>query len=197
MGEFYPPGIPDEEFIRDEVPMTKAEVRAITMSKARLKAGLRVLDIGAGTGSFTVEAGLLCPGGEVVAVECNPEALALTRKNIAHFHVTNVTIIEGEAPEALAGLAPFDRIFLGGTGGKMTEILEALPDFLVPGGWVVSNTIGLESTTEVLNRLRQTPWTAWEIAQVSIARGVPIGPRLIRFDPLNPIWIAVAQLEKR
>lgn len=191
---FYPPGIPDEEFIRGSVPMTKAEVRALTMSKARLRDGMRILDIGAGTGSFTIEAALLCPTGGVVAVERDPEALELLRQNIAHFRVTNVTIIEGEAPDVLTRMEPFDRIFLGGTGGRMTELLEALPALLGPGGRVISNTIGLESTVEVETRLRQAPWRNWEMVQVSVSRGVPIGPRLVRFDPLNPVWIVAADI---
>ncbi|MHB0934765.1 MAG: methyltransferase domain-containing protein [Armatimonadota bacterium] len=78
--ECYPSGMPDELFMRGDVPMTKAEVRAITMSKARLRPGMRVLDIGAGTGSLTVEAALLCPGGEVLAVERDPEAVDLLRQ---------------------------------------------------------------------------------------------------------------------
>lgn len=190
----YPPGIPDDQFIRGSVPMTKAEVRAITLSKARLRDGMRVLDIGAGTGSFTIESALLCPHGEVVAVERDPAALALLHQNIAHFGVGNVTVVPGEAPEVLDGLPPFDRIFLGGTGGRMGALLDVLPEYLLPGGRVISNTIGLESTVEVLNRLRESPWRDWEIVQVSIARGAPIGERLVRFDPLNPVWVTVASL---
>lgn len=194
MNDYFPPGLPDDAFIRGDVPMTKSEVRAVTISKARLRNGMRVLDIGAGTGSFTIEAALLCPAGEVTAVERDPEALELLDRNIAHFDVKNVTVIAGEAPDALIGLAPFDRIFLGGTGGKMGELLEMLPSLLTPDGWVVSNTVCLESTFEVLSRFRRAPWVACEVVQVSVARGVPAGSRLTRFDALNPIWIVSAQV---
>ena len=193
---FYPPGIPDDQFIRGDVPMTKAEVRAVTMSKARLAPGLRVLDIGAGTGSLTVEAALLCPSGQVIAVERDPEAIGLLRENIARFALTNVTIITGEAPDALGDLPPCDRILLGGTGGRLPELLEQLPRYLVPGGWVVSNTICLESTNDILARLRQSPWADWQIVQVAVARGVPVGTRLVRFEAQSPVWVISARLEE-
>lgn len=190
----YPPGIPDDEFIRGTVPMTKAEVRAVTMSKARLRDGQRILDIGAGTGSFTVEAALLCPGGTVVAVEKDPEALELLQRNIAHFGLTNVTIVEGVAPAILDGMDPFDRIFLGGTGGRMGDLLAVLPGLLRPGGRVVSNTIGLESSAQIIAAFRREPWAEWEVVQISVARGVPVWDTLTRFEALNPVWIAAASL---
>jgi cobalt-precorrin-6B (C15)-methyltransferase len=191
--DVYPPGIPDEAFFRGSVPMTKSEVRAITMSKARLRDGMRVLDLGAGTGSFTVEAGLLCPHGTVVALERDLEALAVLAENLRRFEVSNVTVVAGSAPDALAELGRFDRVLLGGTGGQMAAILAALPGVLVPGGWVVSNTIGLESTVDVLNGLRAAPWTETEIVQVTISRGAPLG-NLTRMEPLNPIWVVSARL---
>lgn len=192
--DYYPPGIPDELFIRGAVPMTKAEVRAVTMSKARLRDAMRVLDIGGGTGSFTIEAALLCPLGEVVVVERDPEALELLRRNIAHFNVSNVTVVEGEAPDVLKGMARFDRIFLGGSGGRMSDLLHLLPTLLTPGGRVVSNTIGIESTNEIITHFRRAPWQHWEIVQISVARGVPVWDTLTRFDAQNPVWIAAAEL---
>ena len=194
MREMFPPGLPDDAFIRGKVPMTKSEVRAVTMSKARLRDGLRVLDIGAGTGSLTIEAALLCPAGTVTAVERDAEALGVLAQNIAHFGVRNVTVIPGEAPDALAGHGPFDRIFLGGFGGHLEEILAVLPNLLTPGGRVVANTIGMESTAAVLSTFRNAPWTEWEIVQISVSRGVPVWQSLTRFEALNPVWITSAQL---
>ena len=190
-----PPGLPDSAFIRGAVPMTKSEIRAITMSKARLGPGLRVLDIGAGTGSLCVEAALLCPGGEVTAIERDPEAWPILNANVARFGLSSLVIVRGEAPGAIDGLAPFDRVFLGGSGGHLAEILDALPGWLRPGGRVVANTICLETTTEIIGRFRKAPWTDWEIVQVSVARGVPVGSRLVRFEPLSPVWIVSARLE--
>jgi cobalt-precorrin-6B (C15)-methyltransferase len=193
MRDVFPPGLPDELFIRGKVPMTKSEVRAVTISKARLRDGLRILDIGAGTGSITVEAALLCPTSAVYAVERDAEALAVLARNLAHFALTNVHTLAGEAPEVLAGLAPVDRIFLGGSGGRMADLLAALPQCLRPGGRLVSNTIGLESTVEVMQALRQGPWREAELVQVAIARGAALGP-VTRLEPLNPIFIVSATL---
>ncbi len=192
-GDVVPPGLPDELFARGGVPMTKAEVRALTMAMARLRPDDRVLDIGAGSGSLTVEAALLCPRGEVVAVERNPEALAVARENVARFGLTNVTIIDGEAPAAFAGLAPFDRVLIGGSGGKLTAILEGLPALLRPEGRVVANTICLETTVKVAAALRRPPWASFSSSQVSVARGVAAGP-LLRFEALNPVWVTTAAL---
>ena len=187
--DFFPPGIPDDRFTRGEVPIVEAEVRAVVMAKACLRPGMRVLDLGAGTGTFTVEASLLCPDGEVVALECDQEALDLLQRNIAHFALTNVAVIAGEAPEALAGVAPFDRIFLGGFGPRLTEILDALPSCLKPGGLVVATTVGLESTTEIIDRFRQAPWHGWDIVHLAVARGFLEWPEQVRFAPLTPTWV--------
>ncbi|MHB0934766.1 MAG: hypothetical protein ACYDCO_06340 [Armatimonadota bacterium] len=76
----------------------------------------------------------------------------------------------------------------------MGDLLDALPRYVKPGGRVVSDTICLESTTELVERFRREPWMSWEIVQVGVARGIPVGKRLVRFDPLSPVWIIAAQL---
>ena len=190
-----PPGLPDELFIRADVPMTKREVRALSMSVAQLRPGLRVLDVGAGTGSLTVEAALLCPDGAVTALERRPDALRLIFAYLGQFGLTTVAVIDGAAPAAFAKLEPhsFDRILVGGSGGDLEGILAGLPRLLSPGGRVVCNTSCLETTATAVAALRWPPWTGFACSQVSVARGVPAG-RLLRFDALNPVWITSAVL---
>jgi cobalt-precorrin-6B (C15)-methyltransferase len=193
-----PPGLADELFTRGDAPMTKAEVRAVTMSAARLLPGARVLDVGAGTGSMTVEAALLCPAGEVVAVERDPAALELLRLNLERFGLENVTVVEGHAPDVFAAppcsAGSFDCVLVGGSGGKLTMILEEAAGLLVRSGRIVCNTICLETTATVAAALRRPPWTGFTCSQVCVARGVPAGP-LLRFEALNPVWVTTAMLE--
>jgi cobalt-precorrin-6B (C15)-methyltransferase len=195
-GGAVPPGLPDELFTRGDVPMTKREIRALTISAAGLRPADRVLDVGAGTGSLSVEAALLCPHGQVVALERDTAALGLIAENVRAFGLANVTVAAGEAPEAFAALDPwsFDRILVGGSGGNLAAILEALPALLRPGGRVVCNTACLETTTAVAAALRRPPWTGFACSQISVARGVTAGP-LLRFDALNPVWVTSADLE--
>ncbi len=191
--DLVPPGLADELFVRGEAPMTKAEVRAVTMAGARLRPGERALDIGAGTGSLTVEAALLCAPGEVVAVERSAAARELLRANLERFRLDGVTVVAGAAPAALAGLGDFDAIFVGGSGGDLAAILAALPGLLRPGGRVVFNTVCLETTATVTATLRRPPWAAFACSQVAVARAVAAGP-LLRFEALNPVWVSSARL---
>jgi cobalt-precorrin-6B (C15)-methyltransferase len=193
-----PPGLPDDLFVRGDAPMTKAEVRAVTMSFARLREDSRVLDIGAGTGSMTVEAALLCPRGKVVAVERDPAALGVLRRNLERFELANVAVVEGHAPDVFAeeaefAAASFDIVLVGGSGGKLARIIEESAGLLVQSGRIVCNTICLETTATVAASLRRPPWTGFSCSQVSVARGVPAGP-LLRFEALNPVWVTTAVL---
>jgi cobalt-precorrin-6B (C15)-methyltransferase len=192
-----PPGLPDHLFTRGDAPMTKAEVRAVTMAAARLLPAYRVIDVGAGTGSMTVEAALLCPEGDVVAVERDPAALAVLRQNVERFGLDNVTVVDGIAPDVFAappfGDASFDCVLVGGSGGKLAMILEEAAGLLVRNGRIVCNTICLETTATVVAALRRPPWTAFSCSQVAVSRGVPAGP-LLRFEALNPVWVTTAVL---
>ena len=119
-------GFPDEAFLRGDVPMTKQEVRAAALAKLAVRPTDTLWDVGAGTGSVSVELALAAPRGRVYAVECDPEACALIRKNRERFAAWNLTLIEGKAPQALEALPAPDAVFLGGTKGSMEAVVDAV-----------------------------------------------------------------------
>lgn len=140
-------GLPDGAFLRGDVPMTKEEVRALALSKLRLEAHHVVWDVGAGTGSVSVECALSCPAGRVYAVEKKEEALALLAENRARFHAANLEVVAGTAPEALEALPAPDRVFLGGTSGSLEDILNVI--FRKnPAARVVCTAVTLETVGE-------------------------------------------------
>ncbi|MBD5148936.1 MAG: precorrin-6y C5,15-methyltransferase (decarboxylating) subunit CbiE [Oscillibacter sp.] len=118
------PGFPDGAFLRGDVPMTKQEVRAAALAKLAVRPGDTFWDVGAGTGSVSVELALTSEGGEVFAVECNDAACGLVRANREKFCAWNLRVIEGRAPQALEALPPPDGVFIGGTRGGMAEIVD-------------------------------------------------------------------------
>ena len=120
------PGLPDDEFIRGQVPMTKQEVRAAALAKLAVRPGDTLWDVGAGTGSVGVELALAAPRGRVFAVECEEAACSLIRENRQKFSAWNLQLVEGRAPQALAGLPAPDAVFIGGTKGGMEEIVDAV-----------------------------------------------------------------------
>ena len=164
----------DEWFIRGEVPMTKSEVRAVSVEKLELSPDSVLYDIGAGTGSVSVEAAAFMPEGTVYAVEKKQEAVELLEKNRKKFQAEQIRIVEGAAPEALEGLEAPTHAFLGGTSGKMADILSLLLA-KNPEVRVVVNAITLESVSKVME------WTAArgieaDIVLVSVSRAKAAGP---------------------
>lgn len=192
-----PVGLPDEAFIRQlgdggrAVPMTKSEVRAVSVSKLRLTEDAVVWDVGAGTGSVSVEAALLCPAGHVYAVECREDAADLIGRNAQRFALRNLTVVRGMAPEALAELPAPTHVFIGGSSGNMRQIVEAALQ-KNPGVRVVVNAIALESVGEMAGLIDALGFTDSEIVQLCIARSHKVG-RYNMMNGLNPIWIEAMQ----
>ena len=180
-------GIDDEAFIRGKVPMTKNEVRSISLSKLQLKEDSVIYDIGAGTGSISIEAALQAPDGFVYAIEKKEEACALIEENKRKFHTANVQVISGLAPEALENLPVPTHAFIGGSSGNMQAILELLlrknPEIRV-----VINCIALESISETLECMKTLPVTDVDMIHVSSARSKELG-QYHMMTGMNPIYI--------
>lgn len=181
------PGVADDEFIRGKVPMTKEEIRILSVSKLRLTEDAVVYDVGAGTGSVSVECARLCTSGTVYAIERNPEGIGLIRENSRKLRVSNVIPVEGLAPEALEPLPAPTHAFIGGSSGNMKEIIEVLrrknPDVRI-----VINTIALESIAEVMHLLKEFQAEDADILQVSAARSRVLG-RYHMMTAQNPVYI--------
>ncbi len=172
MWNYKTPGIPDEYFERTEkVPITKEEVRTIQISKARLKPGQVVYDIGCGSGSISVEAALQVESsGKVLAIDYDEKAIELTKKNAEKFQISNITTIFGNAKEKILELEQADAIFIGGTGGDTKEIVELSQNKLKSGGRIVIGTILIETLSAVLQILEKLQFEAVDITQVTISK---------------------------
>lgn len=186
------PGIPDEAFLRDKVPMTKEEIREICLCKLRLTKDAVIYDVGAGTGSVSVEMALQAVDGKVYAVEKNPAAAALLKENKRKFAADNLEIIEGTAPDALEALPVPTHAFIGGSSGNLAEILNLLYQ-KNPGIRVVITAITMETTAEALKYFREHPcFEAPDIAQISAAKSRRLGSYHL-MTGLNPVTIFASE----
>jgi precorrin-6Y C5,15-methyltransferase (decarboxylating) len=179
-------GIPDGEFIRGDVPMTKAEVRAVTMSRLALAPGAVCCDIGAGTGSVTVEMALAAYEGQVYSIDKSEEAIELVKVNCRAFHIGNVTPLLGCAPEALVELPPLDTAFIGGSAGRLGEIFEALLS-KNPRIRIVANAVTLETLHEAAEAFAEHNM-APDIVQIGITHAKPAGD-LHMLQAGSPVFI--------
>jgi len=191
MWKFKTPGIPDEEFKRAEkVPITKEEVRVIQISKARLKPGQIVYDIGCGSGSVSIEAALQIESlGKVFAIDYDKNAIELTKKNIEKFDVPNISVIYGNAKEKILDPEEADAIFIGGTGRDTKEIVELSENKLKVGGRIVIGTILIETLYSVLQVLDKLQFESIDITQVTISksRKTSTGTMMLARNPVTII----------
>ena len=180
------PGIPDDLFVRGKVPMTKQDVRSAIAGRLAVKPGDVVWDVGAGTGSVTIEMALMARGGKTFAVETNPEGCGLIETNRRRFGAWNISIVEGMAPEALTDLPAPDAVFLGGTKGQMGPILDIIKD-KNPDARVMISAIAVETLGEALKDLESRGWDT-EIAQIQSSYGKKVA-RLNMMMANNPIFL--------
>ncbi len=207
-------GISDDEFIRGKTPMTKEEIRAISIRKLGLSADSLLYDIGAGTGSVSIEAALLHPDIKVVSIEKNDEAVELIKKNKEKFRAENVVVIKGEASEVLKKMDVHENAedagalsvtnekcaagsekklpapthaFIGGSGGKMRDVIELLKR-KNPNIRIVINCVTLETLTEVLSVIGEGGFAEPDIVQVSASRYRKVGGYHMA-DAINPVYI--------
>lgn len=179
-------GIPDEEFIRGKVPMTKSEVRAVSISKLSLKPNEIAYDIGCGTGSVTIEMALSLYDGKIYAFDKNEDAIDLLDKNSKKFHIDNIEGICGLAPECLKEIPTPDVAFIGGSSGNMDEIVSYLYNKNNKIRFVIT-AVTLENAMAGLDALKNIGING-DIVQVAVSKGKPIGD-LHMLIAQNPIFI--------
>ena len=192
-------GLSDQTFLsfRDRPGlMTKREVRLIVLGELALQPGQIVWDIGAGTGSVSIEIARLSSTSVIYAIEKTAVGSTLIEKNCQRLQVSNIIPIHGTAPEILAQLPAPERIFIGGSGGNLEAILNSCSLHLADDGVLVLALATLEHLNTSLEWLRTHHWN-YHLLQLQLSRSVPVG-QLTRFSPLNPVTIVTAtQLKQK
>ncbi|MDR0791331.1 MAG: precorrin-6A reductase [Methanomassiliicoccaceae archaeon] len=187
----YPAGIPDTEFIRGDVPMTKSEIRALTVSKLGLSDDSVVYDIGAGTGSVSIEMARVAVNGKVYSIEIENDALELIQKNKVRFCADNLEVIGGRAPDVLEGLPVPTHVFIGGSGGELNNILRTVikknPDVRI-----VINSVTLETIGETVKCIKELRLNEIETICVSVSRSRTTENAHLMIAQ-NPIYITVCE----
>ena len=190
-------GLPDDAFEQRRPlkgQITKREVRAVSLYSLGLRSDSVVWDIGAGTGSISVEASLIAREGTVYAVERDEESLPLLRRNLERWGSNNVQIVAGEAPDALVDLADPDAVFVGGSGGRLAEILDEAIKRLRINGRIVVNLAALERTNDVYHRFKSSGLVT-DMVMVNSSRGKDMPDGTVRLEALNPVFVVTARRE--
>ena len=188
-------GLPDAAFVRGKVPMTKQEIRILTLVKAQIGPRDIVYDIGAGTGSLSIEAARLAPEGHVYAVERKEEAIRLIEANGERFGLENLSVIEAEAPAGLENLPLADAVLIGGSGGHLASILDCVAGKMREGGRLVLNCITVQTLAAALDYLHAHEAVyRYEAIQVQVSRLRRVVPYDMA-DAQNPVYIITCTKE--
>jgi len=189
----WAPGLPEEVFDQRKPKVgliTKREIRVLSLARLAIRSDSVIWDIGAGSGSVSIEAAKLASRGRVFAVEKNAEDVEIIRGNVARFRVPHVDVVHTKAPDGLEALPDPDAVFVGGSGGAMREILEIAATRLRPPGRIVVNAITLDNLHEAVTAMRDLG-LAHEAILVSIARSKPL-LSMMSFEALNPVYVVTA-----
>lgn len=184
-------GLPDHSFLSfSDRPglMTKREIRLLALGELALQPHQIVWDIGAGTGSVSIEIARLCPNSQIYAIEQTAAGMTLIQQNSQRFQVNNIIAVSGKAPEALYELPHPDRVFIGGSSGRLCEILDFCQQRLQPQGTIVLALATLEHLSQTLEWLKHRNSWNYRLLQAQLARSIPIAT-LTRFAPLNPVTL--------
>lgn len=184
------PGLPDEAFERGDIPMTKQEVRAAVLAKLAVRPEDILWDVGAGTGSVSVELALAAPRGRVYAVECRPEGCALIKANREKFRTRNLVLVEGLAPAALSDLPAPDAVFIGGSKGSLAAIVDAALD-KNPDARICVSAIALETLSAAVAALTAKGRTV-QVSQIAVSRAKAVGGLHLMMAQ-NPIYLITGE----
>ena len=184
------PGLPDEAFIRGKTPMTKQEVRAAVLAKLAVRPGDILWDVGAGTGSISVEMALAAPAGQVYAAECDADACELIRRNRAKFHAENLHLTAGKAPEVLVNWPAPDAVFIGGSKGNLAAIMDAALA-ANPAVRLCISAIALETLQQAIAALAAHGLSA-QVTQIAVSRSKAAGS-LHLLMANNPVFLIVRE----
>ena len=184
------PGLPDEAFERGDGPMTQQEVRAAVLAKLAVRPEDILWDVGAGTGSVSVELALAAPRGRVYAVECRPEGCALIKANREKFRTRNLVLVEGLAPAALSDLPAPDAVFIGGSKGSLAAIVDAALD-KNPDARICVSAIALESLSAAVAALTAKGRTV-QVSQIAVSRARAVGGLHLMMAQ-NPIYLITGE----
>ncbi len=183
-------GIDDDEFQTSKKLITKQEVRAVTLSKLQLQDDLVMWDIGAGSCSVSIEASNLMPNGRIFAVERNQQCIGFINENLKKFCTRNVKLVEAFAPEGLEDLPDPDRVFIGGAGGQLEEIIDAVDKRLKAEGLIVLNAVTLDTLTKAVEFLEDHGYVV-EATCVNISKTRRLTEYKM-FEAQNPVYIITA-----
>ncbi|WP_107668946.1 precorrin-6y C5,15-methyltransferase (decarboxylating) subunit CbiE [Cyanothece sp. BG0011] len=187
-------GIEDHYFIsfKDRPGlMTKREIRTIILGELGLKSQEIIWDIGAGTGSVSIEIARLCPKSQVFAIEKTAMGINLINKNCQRFEVNNITSFQTKAPDKLSTLPNPNRIFIGGSGGNLMDILDVCQEKLVKDGIIIIALATLENLALSLDWINKNNWN-YQLLNINISRSLSIA-HLTRLSPLNPVFLVKIQ----